>query len=68
MKTKQEQICVEIEELEGRIAPSSFSYSYHGYSATGTITTSGGIVTVSGTVAGPAGTLSGTISFPAACS
>jgi hypothetical protein len=65
MKNRHEQICAEIEELEGRIAPSSFSYSYHGYTATGTITTSGGVTTVSAIVTGPTGTFGGTISFPA---
>ena len=68
MKDMHDQVCVEIEELEGRVAPSTFSYSYGGYTATGTVTTSGGIVTVSGTVTGPTGSLSGTISFPTACS
>jgi hypothetical protein len=64
-----ERLSLDIEELEGRVAPSSFSFSYHGYTASGTITTSGGATVVSGTLITPTGsTFSGTFTLPGACS
>jgi hypothetical protein len=69
MNDTYKRLSIDIEELEGRVAPSTFSYTYDGYTATGTITTSGGVTTVSGTLTTPTGSsFSGTFTLPGTCS